>query len=652
MEAVSAGFAGAQVGRLVNADIVFVPYVHFHSEENVSTDLFVVNPSTGSILAVASWAGGALSQPPNQVIESLVSDALGKASNRAEDEVRDDRERRHQEAQFITSLRGRDFQVGLRPDKTTSVKQSIRWSDAALSLAHDDESQMMAIADELLYYSTASLRHPSHAELHPDYVGMETLMPLLKNAPLTKQLNDAARRVYELPLAGLLKAGHSGARLHLADLWISTGDAQKAVDLLGQGKAGTSLDVKSHDERTSMCRALMSLGRNKEAADFMLQSDKQTYVSSHLAADALHLCKDFDREMKLLWDFRNNYMAESSFVGRFLEVLTLKGRAGEAVKFVAKNADSSSFSKRAVWIPFVRARLASGQKELAISDAQCALLAARYEGFSEEERVLSKLLAENGAGPLDKLPTIAQGVRWPDDSCIHFIRDNTVNPELALRVARLVANFWGCKVKVWVLHSMDLKQLSFYRPVSRAVSGDRLAEMCIRVKLPEEVTLGVMLLTLDKFYAGSGEDSFDSAGTSEGAFSVRSGHYVDKFLRVRNRPIEMELALLMSSLWGVQSALIDHTVEQHPDEGWFCPFPPDVFSRQWSLSVDRLDLGVAPHTLKRLKEMDVRKLIRTIQQEHEMAKDDAPRDFGPDQRFVKLWSNELASQKPVVVSPQ
>ncbi len=652
LEGVSAGFSGAQVGRLVNADLVFVPYVHFRSDENVSTDLFVVNPSTGSILAAASWTGGALSEPPNHMIESLVSDALGKSWSRESDGTRDDRERRHQEARFITSLRGGGFQAGLRPDKATSVKQSIRWSDAALSLAHDDESQMMEIAEQLLYYSTASLRHPSHAELHPDYTGMEILKPLLKNAALTKQLNEAAKRVYELPLTGLLKAGHSRACIPLADLWISTGDAQKAVDMLSKEKGVISLDIESHDARTCMCRALMNLGRNKEAADFMLQTKEQSELSSELAADALHLCKDFDREMKLLWDFRSNFMTESSFVGRFLGVLTLKGRAREALDFVTRKASHLAFSKSEVWIPLVRARLATGQKELAISGAQCALLAARYGEYNEEETALRELLAEIGAAPLGKLPKIAQGVRWPADSCIHFVHDDTVNAPLALGVARQMAEFWGCRVKVWVLHSMSLQQLSFYRPVSKVVSSRRLSDMCARVKFPEEVSLGVVLLTLDKFHHGNGEDATDSSGTSTGAFSVRSGYYVDKFHPRRNRPFEEELAVLTSSLWGVQSFLIDDSNVRHPDDGWFSPFPPDVFSKQWSLSVGLLDLGVAPHTLKLLKEIDMQEMILTIQQEHEMARRDAPHDFGPDQRFVKLWSDELASQKPVVVSPR
>jgi len=427
-------------------------------------------------------------------------------------------------------------------------------------------------------------------------------------------------------------------------------EPEKALAALGVGMATCQEAPTDGRSVGVVAQALTIQGRYRECLEFTTSQPKLSPFATHIMVDCCRALGDEEREFQLIWKWRKFFLDDDYRLARLLELAARHGKAREALAYVLVRGNSWQLNDRVVRPALIRARIAAGQRDLALSDAQRAWLAAKKEGDEKSQTAVKELLDELGATPLDALPAAREFLSFPEDCRIHLLHDQTIEPPFARRVAFLVANFWGCAVHLWAVE-LDPAGMASYRPLAQTVEGQDLAEMLAQVRMPPGPSPGTVLLTQTKLVTTRENYTGDMyAGHSYGASAV-SDHYLRKFKRWDPRPLPLQNAIAVAALTGVSVKLRMDTFDRDDRSLRFQPLPPDVFANNGSLRLVTHDLGVSPRTGALLRQMDPRELIESIAEWRAEALQEGDRISFRDRAVAADLSRQIASSTPFVRPP-
>lgn len=639
--------AASSLGRIAGADLILVPFVHFQKTSRIHTSLFAVEASTGRMLSCRRWIGEALEEPPPGLVKALLDDALRAAALAKGESQEDDVSRRHAEAEFLIGLKN-DWN-GLRQSYATTAQQAARFGDAAMALGQDNPQYIgRAIAT---YASSAApaLAFPLRDEYEAHRDLTIELRELRKSGQLEALYADA-RRIFELPLIELGKNGRDWERATLATLYMRTGDPQKALSVLTAGKGALRDLASNNDLYQAVAQALMQLGRYQECADFVLSREQFSAFATLLVVDAYRAMGNTHREFELLW--HNKYITADSSGDRLVRLLELsikENRAQEALGYLMTYANAWQRNANLLRLPVLRARIAAGQKELAISDAQCFMLSARREKDAEEQKALTAILSELGAQLLEALPPACAFITLPASCSIQLLHDQTIDPKHASEMATHLAGFWGCTVKVRSV-KFDVKKFASYNPLAQSVDGKAFARVLLRVDLPDEATLGTVLLTQTKLISKEKDYVGDVYSSHAGGDTVLSDHYFRKFKGQDKRPLPLIDAIAACPLTGVRVMLWKESQKADDESLTLSPVPPDAFAANGLLYVNDRELGISPRTGAFLQKFDGPALLNAVKDYRATALKEELATLSPDAALAVEISGKLAVSPSVIVN--
>jgi hypothetical protein len=296
----------------------------------------------------------------------------------------------------------------------------------------------------------------------------------------------------------------------------------------------------------------------------------------------------------------------------------------------------------------IRARIAAGQKDLAITDAQCALITASRANDPTTQKELGGILTDLGAKPLASLPAAREFLTLPADCRIDLIHDQTIDPKYAGEVAAHVARFWGCAVHVRSIRLAPSK-FSSYQKLSQALDGNAFADAISRIDLPAGATLGTVLLTQTKLISTRKNHAGDIYSANSGALTILSDHYFRKFKSNDPRPLPLITAIAAADLNRVSRKIRDGSKAQGAWKNVFCPPPPDLFSSNGTLHMVALDLGISPGTGALLQKIPVQDLLSPIPESPQTDRTMAPDPT--DEPLILDLSNQLSQARPIITIP-
>ena len=646
--------AAAHFGMMLKADLILVPFVHpIENKKEVEMDLFALEVSSGRLLECVSWSGAPGEPLPVERMTAFLAKASSRAVELAGQVTPDDANARHREAEFLMSLPQQ--WDGLRMNWHTKQQLETRLADAALALNSDDPALLEKTLESM------SLPHSSFPERIKYFPHDEWLQEVsaLKKTGQLEVMRAAARRVFELPLLELQRQPSPERISLMAYYWNRMGEYQKALDCLtAGGKQEASLgDNELHYYEAAY--AYMGLGRYKECAETVLRQKKFSENAMKLVADAYRGLGEDEKEFKMLWGNIRHLNIELDRYARLLDLAVKLGRAPEVLKWYGLRGLWEFHSEPFVLAAGVRARLAAGQKDIAISEAQCALINARRERRERDESLikdLEKTLADLGEKPLDHLLRAGDFVKLPPDCVIHLIHDQTIDAAHARAVAGHVAEFWGCPVQIWPV-KLDARKLSFYKPLGQTLECRRLMRILMEAALPSQKYLGRAFLTREKLNAFGGNGVWgDFYLRATPKLSVVSDHFLEKsvkFRKIEVRPLAFIDAIAVSAFESVNNAIWKHLRSDKDSAGGFIPVPPELFSTPGGLVwINDHDLGISKRTASVLREITWDEIAAAISKNddpnYEMQ--DAPLD-PKDRPIIEDLSRQLQSMKPETVLP-
>lgn len=635
------------LGRMVKADLILIPFIHFQKSRKIGTDLFAVDVATGRMLACRSWSGALLDTPPAGLIKELLLEGLLAAGESTTRAVTDDPELRHAEAAFIISLKnGWD---GLRQLAATKAELSIRLGDASLALASDDAAMMRSAAATFYRAATPGALYPLQQEYNPTDDRLQQILKLKKSGQLDL-IHNQARQVFVLPMTELAKDNADKDLQLLAELWIRLGDPEKGWSILTRGgQPIEELAVKSPYYQ-SMVVALMNLGRYQECVDLLLRRGRWSSLCTPIIIDAYRALNNPKREFELMWRNSASSCKTDRMTARFLDLGRDQGQAGPVLGRVIEKANTWVINSPLVRMAMIRARISTGPKELAIADAQCAFITATKTKDPAARREISGILTDLGAAPLTSLPAARDFLTLPADYRIDLIHDQTEDPEYVGKVAAHVARFWGCAVHVRSIH-LDVSKFSSYRKLSQALNGNDFADAIARIDLATGPVLGTVLLTQTKLMSVQRNYTGDIYSVTRGALTILSDHYIRKFKSSDPRPLPLITAIAAAKLTGVSNRIRTASKEQGSWQNVFCPPPPDLFSYNGKLHLAALDLGISPATGAYLKEIPTSDLISYIARIRDSARAKAPAPDPVDEPSILDLAHQISQATPIVIKP-
>jgi hypothetical protein len=530
---------------------------------------------------------------------------------------------------------------------TTMYQVGTRLADAALALVADDPALMEDTAQSLIGAALPMVFHQHIGAFLPHDESADDRKRLQKTGQWT-ELQSAARRVFELPLQELQREPTPHRIALLATLWNCLGEHQKALQLVSAGgkQEGGLIDAKAH--YVVAASAYMSLGRYKECAETVLRQGRFSNYAMKLMVDAFRAAGDEENEFKYAWINRRNLGYEYDRHARLIDVAVKLGKAPEALEFYAGKECAWPRAESYVQLAAIRARLSLGQKQIAASDAQCALLNARAHKQGPEIKELEKILASLGEKPLDHLLRAGDFVKLPPDCVFHLIHDQTIDAAHARAVAENIAGFWGCPVQIWPV-KLDARKLTFYRPLGQTLDSYRLLRVLMEANPPSQRYLGRVFLTREKFaiILANGAPA-DTYSWSVSQFTVLSDHYFQKFAHLDKRALT-----LIDAIPACDVPLVSMAIGRHLDSGKdiannFAPIAPELFSSNGTLSMDRHELGISPRTAAVLRDLTWDQIAAEIGKGYDV--NNVKLD-PKDQPIIQDLSRQFQSLKPETVLP-
>ena len=633
------------LGRIAKADLILIPFIHFQNSRKIGTDLFAVHVATGRMLACRSWSGALLDSPPAGVVKELLQEGLRAAGESIARPVADDPALRHAEAEFIISLK--DGWAGLRQLVATEAELSIRLGDASLALASDDPAIMRNAAATFYQRATPGSLYPLQHEYNPTDQDLREIREL-KNSGQLNLIHQQARRIFELPMTELAKDDADKDLRKLGELWIRLGDPEKGWSILNRGGQPIEELAAKSPFYQSLALALMNLGRYQECVDLLERRGNWNSLCTTIILDAYRALNNTKREFELMRLNPASTCKKDRTTARFLDLGRDQGQAGPALDSVVRTANAWVINSPLVRMAIIRARIAAGQKDLAITDAQCALITASRANDPTTQKELGGILTDLGAKPLASLPAAREFLTLPADCRIDLIHDQTIDPKYAGEVAAHVARFWGCAVHVRSIRLAPSK-FSSYQKLSQALDGNAFADAISRIDLPAGATFGTVLLTQTKLISTRKNHAGDIYSANSGALTILSDHYFRKFKSNDPRPLPLITAIAAADLNRVSRKIRDGSKAQGAWKNVFCPPPPDLFSSNGTLHMVALDLGISPGTGALLQKIPVQDLLSPIPESPQTDRTMAPDPT--DEPLILDLSNQLSQARPIITIP-
>jgi len=639
--------AATQFGRMVKADLIVVPFIHAADKVKIETDVFAVEVSSGRLLDCFSWSAAPDAQIPVEKVAAFLQKASSIARESGGHPAPDNATARHAEAAFLASVPAQ--WAGLRMRRATVNQAAMRMADAALALSADDPALMLKTVQELLYKAMPASFHQHAAAFLPNSEWVQESERIRKSGQFTVLQADA-RRVFELPLLELQKDPSGEAGFFLASFWNNLGESQKALQTLSAaGKVPGDPADKVSAFYVEVARAYMGLGRYKECAATILRRGQFSRYAMNLMVDAFRADGDEANEFKYLWVNRTKLDHDYDRHARVIDLAVKFGEPREALELFADGTFSWARAEPIVQLAAIRARIAAGQKEMAISDAQCALMLARKEKKAPVIAELEKILASLNAKPLDHLLRAGDFIRLPSDCVIHLIHDQTIAPAHAHAVAEHIAGFWGCPVEIRAV-KFEARKLSFFQPLAQTLDGAKLQRLVVEAALPAQKYLGRIFLTHEKLIATRNGAYFSDIYSWAGPqLTILSEHYFTKYANLDKRPLPLIDAIAASEIRAVNLAITTHLRSDTDIGNDFAPITPDLFSNNGTLVMNRHELGVSPRTAAVLREITWEQIAAELPRRDEEAEQQrvAPRD----RPIVEELSRQLQAVKPEIVQP-
>jgi hypothetical protein len=635
------------LGRMAKADLILIPFIHFQNPEKIGTDLFAVDVATGRMLACRSWSGGLLDTPPAGLVKELLQEGLQAADESVAHPATDDPALRHAEAGFMTGLK--EGWNGLRQRAATVAELSIRLGDASLALASDDEALMRSASKTFYRAATPAALYPLQLEYRPDDPWLVEVEDLKKSGQL-ELIHKQARQIFELPMTELAQDNSDYDLKALAELWIRLGDAKKAWSILTRGGQPIQELAAKSPFYEVMVLALMNLGRYQECVDLLENRKKWSGFCTIILVDAYRALGNKKREFDIMGSNPASSCKSERMTARFLDLGVDQAKAGPVTGLVIATANSWVINSPLVRKSMIRARVAAGQKELAIADAQCAFIAATKTKDLTTQKEISSILTELGAKPIASLPAAREFLTLPAQCRIDLIHDQTVDPKYVGEVATHVARFWGCAVHV---RSIQLKASAFssYQRLSQALDTTVFADSFTHVKLPDGPSIGTILLTQTKLISKQKNYVGDVYSISRGSFTLLSDHYFRKFKSTDPRPLPLITAIAAAQLGSVSRMLRSESKQQETWENVFFPPPPDLFSSNGTLSLVTMDLGISPGTGALLKRIPASAILEAIPELDRKSQEKASPPAPADQPLITDLSQQISQAKPIIINP-
>ena len=637
--------AATDLGRMVKADLLLIPFIHFQNSQKIGTDLFAVDVATGRMLACRSWSGALLESPPAGVVKELLQEGIRAAGESIARPLADDPALRHAEADFIISLK--KGWNGLRQSEATEAELSLRLGDASLALASDEPELMRKAAATFYQRATPGALYPLQHEYNPTDESLRRIRELKKSGQLDL-IHNQARRIFELPMTELAKDNAEKDLRHLGELWIRLGDAQKGWDILTRGGQPIEELAAGPNFYQSLVLAQMNLGRYQESVDILERRGKWNSLCSTIILDAYRALNNTQREFQLMRINSASTCKIERTTVRFLDLAIAQGEAGPTIGNVVGSANGWILNSPPVRMAMIRARISAGQKDLAIADAQCALITATKANDPAAQKELTRILTDLGAKPLTSLPTARKFLTLPADCRIDLIHDQTVDPKYVSEVAAHVAGFWGCPVHVRSIE-LDASKFSSYRKLPQALDGNKFADTIARIDLPTGSVLGTVLLTQTKLLSILKNYSGDVYSIDRGALTILSDHYFRKFKSDDPRPLPQITAIAAAQLNRVSKKILADSKEQGSWKNVFCPPPPDLFASNGTLHLAALDLGISPSTGAILQKISATDLLSFTPKIRDSAQTNSPDPA--DEPLILDLGHQISQARPIIITP-
>lgn len=634
--------AANQIGRMQKADLVLLPVTQEEQNNELEVILFAIEATTGRIQGCVFWRDDIRKQPDSRLIRDfLIRSAQGVRLNYPE-EKSEEANQRYRESQLLVSL-PTQWQ-GLRMSVASESQIGIRLADAVLGLVADDPRQTEKAIRALLEVSIPAPSHPLAISFVPHGWHEREIDDLRKSGQLAS-LRASARCVFELPLQEICR-DPSAARVGLAaEFWNRMGEYSRALAETEKVSVDRLGEEGSDEVVLEIALAQMGLGHYAECIATLSKIDGHSWKAQRIEMDAYRALGDETKELAFLWDRRAAIGSSADRLARLLDLAARHDKGREALQFLANESHGWARDELFVQFAVIRARLAVGQTDLAASDAQCVLLNARRKGDNEAVKEAENVLARVGAPALDHLFPIGDYLKLPPDCVIHLIHDETVPASFALATAKHLAGFWQCPVHVWPV-KLNLRQFSFFQPLSQAIDSERLHHYLKFARLPRQRAVTCVLLTQEKFFVA---DVGDVYSTFSARLEVLSNHYFAKFAESDRRPLPLITAIAASGCYSVRWAMEKHLQADRDIANDFAPLQPDVFCNNGSLIMDRFELGVSARTAKVAGQLHWSEIQAAIDA-------DVPRDDGEmlpgDRALLDSLSRQLENLKPTVVVPE
>lgn len=634
------------LGSMAKADLILIPFIHFQDSRKIGTDLFAVDVATGRMLACRSWSGALLDTPPAGIVKELLREGLQASAESIARPAADDPALRHAEAGFIISLK--EGWAGLRQLVATKAELSIRLGDASLALASDDPTIMRSAAAAFYQGATPGALYPLQLEYNPADEQLRQIRELKESGQLDL-LYQQARRIFELPMTELAKDNTEKDLQRLGELWIRLGDAAKGWSVLTRGgQSIQELAARSPFYR-SLVVALMNLGRYQECVDLLERRGNWNSMCTPIILDAYRALNNAKREFQLMRGNPASTCKTDRMTARFLDLGVDQGEAGAAIGNVVKTANAWVINSPLVRMAMIRARIADGQKDLAIADAQCALITATKAKDPAAWKELTGILSDLGAKPLKSLPAAREFLTLPADCRINLLHDQTVDPKYVGEVAAHVARFWGCAVHVRSVR-LEVSKFSSYRKLSQSLDGNVFADTIARVHLPTGPTLGTILLTQTKLVSMQKNYAGDIYSVDRGALTILSDHYFRKFKSSDPRPLPLVTAIAAAKLNRVAQKIYADSKIQGAWKNVFRPPPPDLLSSNGNLHLAALDLGISPGTGELLKKISASDLLNFTPNIRHSTPTKTPDPA--DEPLILDLDKQISQTLPIIITPE
>ena len=635
------------LGRLAKADLILIPFIHFKDSSKISTDLFAVDVATGRMLASRSWSGGLLDAPPAGLVKELLQEGLQAAGESMLHPIADDPAQRHAEATFIVGLK--ESWAGLRQTVATEAELSLYLADASLALASDDPVLMKKAS--LMFYvrATPGALYPLRLEYEQDDYLITQIQDLKKSGQLDF-IYRQARRIFELPMTELAKNGGDSEMQALAMLWIRLGDPEKAWSLLNRDGDAAKRVTDNLPHYQSIIIALMNLRRYQECVDLLERRGRWNSVCTGMVLDSYRALGNKKREFELMWVNAKSSCETERGTLRLLDLGTEQGKAGPVIGKVIANDNGWIISSPAVRRAIIRARVAAGQKEQAISDAQCALITAIRAQDKASEKEITDILTKLGAKPIDSLSAAHNFLTIPADYKIDLIHDQTEDPEYVREVAVRVASFWGCAVHIRSI-KINASSFSSYNKLSQALEVHTFSNTIAHANLPTGNSLGTILLTQAKLISNHEGYKGDVNSLNRKSLLILSDYYFRNFLSTDTRPLAQVTAVSAANLSSVSILIEDHSKKLGAWDKVFCPPPPDLFTSSGTLRLRYIDLGVSPATGELLKSISFSELASSIPELKLKLMKDSPPPSAADQTLILNINQQISQSQPIIITP-